>query len=155
MEMVKAPDKVNWDNLTVFLAGSIDMGEAEDWQTKIGEELQDLNVTFVNPRRDDWDSSWVQSIDNPQFNEQVSWELTGIERSDVVAMYLADGSKSPISLLELGLAITDPEKVVIVYCTDKFYRKGNIDIVCERFNIPVYETWEDFVNALRDLLENV
>lgn len=51
----------------VFLAGSIEMGEAEDWQAQVVKELSDY--TILNPRRGDWDSSWEQSINNPHFKE--------------------------------------------------------------------------------------
>lgn len=56
---------------TVFLAGSIEMGKAEDWQQKIIEAVKDFKVVIFNPRRDNWDSGWIQSIDNPKFREQV------------------------------------------------------------------------------------
>ena len=52
---------------TVFLAGSIDMGSAVNWQKQVVDALKEENVVVYNPRRDDWDSSWVQSIDNPWF----------------------------------------------------------------------------------------
>ena len=56
----------------VFLAGSIEMGAAEDWQRLAEETLADCEVTIFNPRRDDWDSSWEQRIHNPEFNHQVN-----------------------------------------------------------------------------------
>src|SRR5687768_8359461 len=74
---------------SVFLAGSIEMGAAEDWQTQFERSLSDLDVLIFNPRRDEWDSSWQQSIDNPLFREQVEWELDGLERATVIAMYFA------------------------------------------------------------------
>lgn len=50
---------------SVFLAGSIEMGQAEPWQTLLEDALADLPVTILNPRRDAWDASWEQSISNP------------------------------------------------------------------------------------------
>lgn len=62
----------------VFLAGTIDMGNSEDWQRELTDFLLSINpeLTIYNPRRDDWDSSWKQEIQNAQFNHQVTWELT-------------------------------------------------------------------------------
>ena len=40
----------------VFLAGSIEMGAAEDWQTRLVASLD--GVVALNPRRAAWDSSW-------------------------------------------------------------------------------------------------
>src|SRR5262245_48903306 len=88
---------------SVFLAGSIEMGQAVDWQTEVTRALDDLDVVVLNPRRDEWDASWVQSIDNPDFRGQVEWELLAQERADVIAMYFAPATKAPITLLELGL----------------------------------------------------
>ena len=58
--VIKAPKKLTNGGITVFLAGSIEMGKAVDWQTQIENELKDkldgdTVVTLYNPRRDDWD----------------------------------------------------------------------------------------------------
>lgn len=135
---------------SVFLAGSIEMGKAEDWQSRLTAELADLDCVIFNPRRPDWDSSWKQTKDDPQFRQQVSWELDQLNRADVIALYLAPGTQSPISLLELGLHIGRSR--VIVCCPEGFWRKGNVDIVVERHYGRVYETFETFVAAVREAL---
>lgn len=127
---------------SIFLAGSIDIGVAENWQAKVIEHFSTKDVNILNPRRKDWDASWEQSLNSPNFYEQVSWELDMLEESDIIAMYFDPTSKSPISLLELGLYASSGK--LIVCCPDGFWRKGNIDIVCTRFGIPVftnYDTW--------------
>src|SRR5262249_52838608 len=82
---------------SVFLAGSIEMGRAEDWQARLTRALGDLDVWILNPRRDEWDASWEQSIHNAKFREQVEWELTGLERATVVAMYFAPSTQAPVT----------------------------------------------------------
>lgn len=148
MESVKAPNSYTKDKFTIFLAGTIDMGNSVDWQKQITEALADEDVLILNPRRDAWDSSWEQSIENPKFNQQVSWELQGQDDADLVVFYFADDSKSPITMLELGIALGS-DKPGIIYCSDKFYRKGNIDIVAERYGAIVTETNEEFLSAIR------
>ena len=139
---------------TIFLAGSIEMGKAEDWQAVIPEMFKDRNnLVFFNPRRDDWDSSWEQKESNPQFNYQVNWELDKLKEADIIFMYFSPDTKSPISLLELGLYAESAK--MIVCCPDEFYRKGNVDIVCSRFNIPVYNTMEGALGILRTVLKDV
>ncbi len=130
----------------LFMAGSIEMGAAERWQDRLASDLQFAHGTAFNPRRDDWDSAWVQSIDNPQFNNQVTWELEGLEAADVIALYLAPGTVSPISLLELGLHVKGNRLVVL--CPDGFQRKGNIDIVCRRYGVTATGDWRDWVTVL-------
>ena len=131
----------------VFLAGSIEMGTAEDWQKKVIAELKWLEILFFNPRRNDWNSSWKQEIGNEQFNSQVSWELNRLEECDFIFMYFSPETKSPISLLELGLYAKSGK--MIVCCPEDFWRKGNVDIVCTRLNIPLYGDLEDAINALK------
>jgi hypothetical protein len=133
---------------SLFLAGSIEMGEAENWQEYVQSFLADTDFTIFNPRRDDWDSSWVQSKDNPQFVAQVSWELTALERVDYILMYFDPGTKSPISLLELGLFRSHN---LIVVCPERFWRKGNVDIVCQRYGITQYDTLDEAILALKGL----
>lgn len=118
---------------TVFLAGSIEMGGAEEWQGACCGALAELEVVILNPRRRTWDSSWRQAIDEPQFREQVEWELEGQERAQVIALYFAPTTRSPISLLELGLFARTGK--LVVCCPEGFWRKGNVDVVCERYGI--------------------
>jgi hypothetical protein len=126
----------------VFLAGSIEMGAAEDWQTKMATFFKNKGYGVFNPRRDDWDSSWTQEYENPQFYQQVNWELDALDKSDIIFMYFSPNTKSPISLLELGLYATS--KKIFVVCPDGFWRKGNVDIVCAKYNIPIFEKIDDF-----------
>ena len=130
----------------VFLAGSIDMGQAEDWQALVAEKLADRAVILLNPRRDDWDSSWRQSIDNQPFRQQVDWELDGLDLADVILMYLGPQSKAPISLLELGLHAAS--KKLIVCCAAEFWRRGNVEVVCHRFDIPLFAQLDDALKAV-------
>jgi hypothetical protein len=132
---------------SVFLAGSIEMGVAEDWQTTMGKWFLSLGWNVFNPRRTDWDSSWIQSYDNPQFNQQVSWELNALEKSDVILMYLDPNTKSPISLLELGLHASS--KKLYVICPDGFWRKGNVEMVCSTYDIPLFNTLEEFKKYMK------
>lgn len=128
---------------TMFLAGSIEMGTAADWQMELVTALGKRDLTILNPRRADWDSTWKQSLDEPQFREQVEWELDGLERADLVAMWFDPATKAPITLLELGLtARTDK---LVIGCPEGYWRKGNIEVVCSRFGIPLTTDWAAFV----------
>ena len=148
MNEIKAPNPILSfaDYQNIFLAGSIEMGVAENWQDKVKKLLWNRRVQILNPRRDDWDSSWVQSKDNSQFRQQVEWELEAQEKADKIIMYFGPKTKSLISLLELGLFAHSGKMIVI--CPVGFWRKGNVDIVCERYGIRQVETLEE---AIRDL----
>jgi hypothetical protein len=143
--VIKPPEPITLDGSTpsVFLAGSIEMGAAEDWQGQVERALGGLDVVILNPRRDAWDASWVQSIDNPQFRAQVEWELTGLERASLVAMYFAPSTRAPVTLLELGLSARGGK--VVVCCPEGFWRRGNVEVVCARYGLPLVPTLEDLV----------
>jgi hypothetical protein len=124
------------------------MGKAEQWQERLMRAMSDVsNLVILNPRRDDWDSSWEQRADNPQFFEQVSWELDMLDAADIVVMYLAPDSKSPISLLELGLYARSGN--LKVCCPTGFWRRGNAEMVCRRYQIPLFETLDALIADLR------
>ena len=150
MVVVKAPNSFSLLKPTVFLAGSIEMGAAEDWQTRLADELINKDVVLYNPRRDEWDSSWEQSIMNPQFYQQVNWEMNALEKSHLIIMYFSPETKSPISLLELGLYAASGK--MIVCCPEGFWRKGNVEIVCDRYNIPNFDSLEKMINFLEGYL---
>ena len=143
-------ERIEPSQFSIFLAGSIEMGTAEDWQTQVIKSITDNNVVFLNPRRTDWDSTWKQEITNPQFFEQVTWELDRLGNCDMIFLYLDPKTKSPISLLELGLHAKSNK--MIVCCPEGFYRKGNVDIVCKRNSIPIYDNLENAIKALKNLV---
>jgi DNA-binding transcriptional ArsR family regulator len=153
MIIVKAPAPfVNSPRPWVFLSGSIEQGEAEQWQTRVEADLADLPGTILNPRRDDWDASWVQSIGNLQFRQQVEWELEGLERADLIAIYFSPTTKSPITLLELGLAVASRADVAVC-CPSGFWRRGNVEVVCMRYGPPLVESLEDLVAWLHQAIQ--
>jgi len=136
MNLYTAPEKITTKlDKIIFLAGSIEQDKAEMWQDKVIQELQDFNVTVLNPRRDAWDDSWVQSIDNKPFKEQVTWELDSLESADIIFIYFDPNTQSPISLLELGLYANSGK--CLVCCPEGFWRKGNVDIICERYGVEL------------------
>lgn len=149
MREVKAPGLYEIDRRhesSLFLAGSIEMGTAVDWQEDVAYAMRGHGGVLLNPRRNDWDASWEQSTDNPQFREQVEWELQAMADADVIAMYFAPGTKSPITLLEFGLWARTPK--LIVCCPEGFWRKGNVDVVCHRYEIKQVPTLEALIHNL-------
>lgn len=150
MKEVQAPNSYN--NFKIFLAGSIEMGTAPNWQEKLLSEFQETDCTFLNPRRDDWDSSWKQEISDPKFFEQVNWELQAMEDSDLIIVYFSPETKSPITLLELGLWVGKCPKKLLVHCPRGFWRKGNVDIVCNRYGIEMADDWNNLVSRIRNRL---
>jgi hypothetical protein len=147
--ILKPPAPLRFDGATqsVFLAGSIEMGQAEDWQAQVTSDLADLPIVILNPRRDEWDASWVQAFDNPLFREQVEWELDGLERASVVAMYFAPSTQAPVTLLELGLCARDGR--LVVCCPPGYWRRGNVEVVCHRQGVPLVPSLGDLVAEVR------
>lgn len=135
---------------SLFLAGSIEMGAAEDWQSIVTAGLADLPVTILNPRRDAWDATWEQRLDNPDFRGQVEWELEAQERASVIAMYFAPATKAPITLLELGLFARSGR--LVVCCPPGYFRRGNVEVVCARYGISTAATLPELVSRARALL---
>jgi len=148
VRVITAPENVtNINNFSVFLAGSIEGDTAQKWQDKVIQALEGDQVTLLNPRRLNWDTSWKQEITNLQFNEQVTWELDALEQCDMIVMYFDKGTKSPISLLELGLFAKSGK--LIVCCPEGFWRKGNVDIVCKRYGVQQVDRLEELIEEIK------
>jgi hypothetical protein len=130
----------------LFLGGTIDMGKSVNWQQLVIDVLDKSNVkaNVFNPRRDGF----------PEFNEeeliyQINWELDAINSSDAVMMVFLDTSKSPVSMLELGLCLaTKKKKQLFIVANDKFYRWHNVNETCKRFNITPYDNLISAIDAL-------
>lgn len=66
-----------------------------------------------------------------------------MEQSDHIIFFFFDPTTySPITLYEMGLH-TKSGKIFVI-CPDGFWRKGNVDIVCNRYNIPLFNDLEHF-----------
>jgi nucleoside 2-deoxyribosyltransferase-like protein len=150
MLYVQSPNSIDVASsaMRLFLAGSIDSGMAEDWQTSIVGRLRDLDVVVFNPRRAAWPTDTPLESEPEILRRQINWELDAIERSDLMAFYFAPGTKAPISLLELGLVA--PRKHAVVCCPPGFWRKTNVDVICDRFEIQQVNSLEDLVNEIEE-----
>jgi len=158
---IKAPNDfrkgISTYNHVIFLGGLIDQGNSPDWQNVIVKALDPYKYVLVlNPRRESWDSSWEQSIANEPFRTQVEWELKGQEQADIkIYVFAPDeesakNAKAPITLLELGAFKGDE---VYVVCPEGYYRKGNVDIFCSWYNIPLFATLDELIESLHDRLK--
>lgn len=151
MKVVKPPHEYSVEaDPVLFLGGSIEMGAAENWQARIAEDLKDFDILILDPRRDDWDSTWKQDpTPGTKFHEQVSWEMESQDIADFKVYYFDPKTKSPITLLEIGLYGTADD--TIVCCPKEFWRYGNVAMVCERYGIPLVHTYEEMIDHLKDL----
>jgi hypothetical protein len=133
------------------------MGAAVEWQTEITsfiEEIATRPIDVFNPRRDDWDSSWEQVASNLKFNEQVTWELEHLEASDIKAFYFDPNTKSPVTLMELGLVLGNlyRDNKCIVCCPEGYWRRGNVDITCGRYGATIDSTMGEFKQSIREAI---
>ena len=151
---IKPPEKFkhilieNKDLHSIFLAGSIEQGKATHWQSEVVNKFEDSDVIILNPRRDSWDASWKQDISNVVFSEQVNWEMDGLNLADHVLMYLEPSTMAPISLLEAGL-IANQGKLCIC-CPKGYWRLGNVQILANRYDIPLYEDLDVMIREFRE-----
>jgi hypothetical protein len=124
--------------LRVFLGGTIDDGKSINWQSELIGELNSCDtvhpIIVYNPRR----SEWPSSDDHSEIDKQINWELYHLERADLIVMNILPKSKSPISLMEIGLFAK--EHKLMVFCNENFYRFDNVRVVCERYDVPLYTT---------------
>lgn len=141
------PPEVSSDRgfTSVFLAGTIDMGNSEDWQMSLYKEFVSMPGKYIlfNPRQENWDASRPGEMEY-----QVRWELDHLETADVIIMYILGSSKSPISLLEMGLHARSRKMYVI--CEEDFYRFDNVCITCDYYGVPMYTSFDEFrINVLQ------
>ena len=158
MKVLLPPQRINTGKeVIVFLAGSIEMGSAKEWQQLVIDLFDEMvpaeqksDFILLNPRRPDWDASWKQEYEYPQFYQQVKWELKGLQEADHVLVYFDPATKSPVSLLELGAF----NYKAIVICPPGFWRKGNVDIFCEEFNVKQVPDLHSAVEYIVSLSNN-
>jgi hypothetical protein len=150
-KVITAPEPLplSLSHTSLFLAGSIENGKATQWQDELCELLKDQTLTILNPRRKTWDETWTEG--NPKLSEQINWELAAIEQASHIAFYFDPNTKSPITLLELGLALKS-DKAVTVCCPKGYWRRQNVIETYQKYrpNSPhqFFESKADFENSL-------
>lgn len=135
----------------VFLAGTIDNGDSTNWQREVINLLKQevsktsADIGVYNPRRDTWDPA----ADHDEVMKQIDWEQRTLEKANHIVMVFLDNSKSPISLLELGMYCKS--KKITVFCTEKFYRYDNVLDTCKRYGIVLVHSTDPDTIAKRIL----
>lgn len=127
----------------IFLAGTIDMGNSRDWQMELLDRFSKMDGRYIlyNPRQENWDASRPGEMDY-----QVRWELDHLEDADIIIMYILGTSRSPVSLLEMGLHARTGKMHVI--CEKDFYRYDNVRITCGYYDIPLYDDLDTFLETI-------
>ena len=147
MQQIQSPNSIkSVEGPVVFLAGSIEMGKAVDWQKDVVEKMSSFKGTLLNPRRTDWDSSWVQSVENTEFKRQVNWELDGLEASDYILFHIDPKTLSPITFGEFCAFYKKGN--IIISCPKGWWRRGNIEVMCDRAGIKLFDNLSDAINEL-------
>lgn len=137
---------------SVFLAGSIEMGRAELWQPRVAERFLTAGHNVFDPRRIDWDSSWVQDpAPGTSFEQQVSWELDHLERANLVFFRFGAEGPAIVSMLEAGLMIGTTKPTVLLV-DPAYVRRGNLVITARRAGLPVFGSEDDSITHALDLL---
>ena len=150
-QVVNAPSRSPiTGKLSVFLAGTT---TGPDWRDSLLKGILFLPITIFNPLRDDWDSSWREDATFGPFREQVEWELEMQEKAEIIVLYFGPGTEAPVSLLELGLCARSGK--AIVACHMDYKKRGNVQIVCQRFGIEFLETVDDLAASIAGTVAGV
>jgi hypothetical protein len=144
----KPPVKPEVKRTSIILYGGIQPEPA--WQTSLATSLSDLPIDILDPRHDDWDSTWKEDISFPKFKEQVEWEIDHAKIADVIVFYFPPGALTPVALLELGLHARTGK--AIVCCPEGFYKRGNVQIVCMKYGIDLLDSLDDLKERVRTRL---
>lgn len=141
------PTAPTFREFSVFAAGSIEMGAAIQWQPLLANYLCDLPLTLCNPRRGAWDQSITPSAKTAAFRTQVEWELDALTRVSVITFFFDHATMSPVTMCELGLW-AHSEKVVVC-CDRRFWKSGNVELVCERYGVPLVDSFAEMVPLVK------
>jgi hypothetical protein len=148
---VMPTDEVITEGHSVFLAGSIEMGEAIQWQQHMANFLHHLPLAVHNPRRGMWNNAVESQAKDKDFRAQVVWELSALESSSVICFFFDKNTRSPVTMMELGLWAHSGK--VVVCCHHDFWKAGNVHLVCERYKIPYVESFAELVPLVKMMLK--
>jgi hypothetical protein len=130
---------------SLFIGGTIDDGKSWDFQKYVTETLKNLPISnkliILNPRDSDWDLTIKQTDSEPKFRKQVNWEQDGLKYSSLIFMHFIGGSRSIISMSELGQYCNSGK--LIVSADPNYFKRGNIEVLSRRYGFPLYDNLDD------------
>lgn len=141
---------------SIFLAGGIT--GCRDWQKDLRASISqaDLDVTVVNPRREDF------PIDDPSAaKEQIKWEHERLNVADMISFWFDPGTLCPITLFEYGGALErsiTSDLIVTCGVAPKYERKQDVEIQTDLINdkVKVSIGFADFTKSVLDMIrENI
>ncbi|KAF2259106.1 hypothetical protein CC78DRAFT_592910 [Lojkania enalia] len=59
----------------------------------------------------------------------LAWEMTNLDKADLIILYLHPNTISPVTLMELGRYSQSGK--IIVCCPEGYHRRGNVQYLCE------------------------
>lgn len=141
-------------HFSVFLGGRFSSDQTNDFREVIEQKLSDSDGVILTASNQ---QDWVGSISEPciegdnQFTRHVVWGFLAQEEADMVVLYFDSESNSPTTMLELGLAVQYPDKI-IVFCSDDFEQKATVDIVCKYNRIKQVHSIDAVVDEIKSRL---
>lgn len=127
----------------LFCAGGIT--GCRDWQAEFIAKINHLDLIAFNPRRENFDTS-----DSRNAYEQIKWEHTHLNKSDIIIFWFCVDQIQPITLFEYGRYGFMKDKKVFVGIDINYPRAFDV-ITQSKLANPKFE----YVSTLDKLAENV
>ena len=135
--------------IKIFLAGSIDQPEENNWRKHAILHIQNSwfnhpdnedSITIYSPRRS---GKWSTEMEN----EQAAWDTSKLSMVDYIILHLTGTTISPVSLLELGIFITNPKLFLSI--DDSYTRKHVVELYYTYYGFnKVYSSWVETITEI-------
>ncbi|CAL2083375.1 nucleoside 2-deoxyribosyltransferase domain-containing protein [Tenacibaculum sp. 190524A02b] len=124
-----------------FLAGSIDYQSKTPWRKTIIEKSS-KRIHFFDPTNKNH-----HNLSDTEMKNQIEWELNTLELSDKIILNFLGYSKSPISLVEMGLYAQSGKLIII--CPPEFYQNRYMYPLASKYNIPLFKNLCEFLDSFQ------
>ena len=142
-QVYTAPAYIPRENIyTLFLAGAIDMGRAENWQQAViaGLESRD-DLIILNPRRVAFNNMSPELAD-----EQMLWEFDALERANTVFMWFPGNSTAHTSFFEAGFYWQSGK--LFVGADPQYHRYRYLQLMADRYRIELHSSLSMMIDRL-------
>lgn len=128
---------------SIFLAGGIT--NCPDWQSDAEKYLSPLNVTIVNPRRENWD----YNAGNDLVREQIIWEHKHLHMATQILFWFPKETLCPITLFELGNHLPRP-MTIWLGCHPEYQRILDVEVQTSliRPKHVIYKSLEEMCSVM-------
>ena len=118
--------------------------DSDGWKETVRRVFCDRKILIEDIKS--WETEdYTSSEEDLNYNHLISKDLDSLHSSDVILIYFKEGYKNRFPFFSLGYFCNNDNLVIL--CSEDFSKRGIVQMICTRKNIPLFYTLEGAIGG--------